>query len=448
LIVLVASVSVYRNLPGEREYSVFDTHPPTPYFHYRPIGTSRDRILIIHGLDASKSVVNVFSYALADAGFEVFAIDLPGHGDSPARFSGLDARDAVDQVLQRLGPETLAIGHSLGGAVLLDVANDRRIPKLVLYSPAPTPLETVQADRILVLEGEFDPGHIREFASRIRDTATGSVDVRDMPWTGHSGGLLKPWTTSKAIEWLGGEVDKTNSTVRLLLLGIALISGVGAACALLGMLPIAVTKPANHPVSRVLSHYVLGALAATLIASYIPLFSWLRLYATHYLIAIVFLTGVALIVRFRPILKTSGRNLLVALVATGVVIALLRIVVSEIATMTLSAERWWRFPVIAALSLPLFFADEALLRPARWTWRSTALVLVTRVVLGAVVVTGGLILYRESAFLLLMMHGVILLWMLLWLGGHLVRRHTDAFSAALFAALLQAWVFSALFVIT
>jgi hypothetical protein len=142
------------------------------------------------------------------------------------------------------------------------------------------------------------------------------------------------------------------------------------------------------------------------------------------------------------------RNVLVSVTATTALSGILALVVSEVAMMTLSGGRWWRFPVIAAFGFPLFFVEETLFRTARFVSRATLLFVVARVALAAAVVTGGLILYRDAAFLLLMMHAVVLLWVLLWFCGHIVRRHSDAFAAALFAALVQAWVFSALFVVT
>ena len=43
---------------------------------------------------------------------------------------------------------------------------------------------------------------------------------------------------------------------------------------------------------------------------------------------------------------------------------------------------------------------------------------------------------------------ITIFWMALWLGGEFVRKRTDPFAAAIFAALVQAWTFSALFVTT
>src|SRR4029079_6559745 len=101
---------------------------------------------------------------------------------------------------------------------------------------------------------------------------------------------------------------------------------------------------------------------------------------------------------------------------------------------TLSGTRWWRFPAISLLGFPLRLADQAMVRPV--------MALVSRMMVGAIVVTAGLTLHRDAAFLLLLMPAVLGFWIVLWFLTGAVRRRTDAFSAALFAALIQGWVFS------
>ena len=164
ILVLIGAAVAYERLPGQRESGTFDTSPPTPYFRYTPAGSSRGRILAVHGLNASKNVLNILAYALSDAGFEVFSIDMPGHGDSATAFNAMRARDAVDQVFERLAPDTV-LGHSLGGSLLLDVMHERHVKNMVLFSPAPVPLESIQADRMLVLVGQFDPPRLRSFGA-------------------------------------------------------------------------------------------------------------------------------------------------------------------------------------------------------------------------------------------------------------------------------------------
>jgi hypothetical protein len=49
----------------------------------------------------------------------------------------------------------------------------------------------------------------------------------------------------------------------------------------------------------------------------------------------------------------------------------------------------------------------------------------------------------------LIIHFIVLLWMVLWFAGELIRRRTqDPMATAVFTALVQAWVFAAIFVRT
>ena len=89
----------------------------------------------------------VYSYlemipALADAGYRVLAIDLPGFGlsDKPASpdVYTLDAMSRiVGETVTRLGVDRFAfVGHSMGGAIGLSLARQRntRVEKLVLVN--------------------------------------------------------------------------------------------------------------------------------------------------------------------------------------------------------------------------------------------------------------------------------------------------------------------------
>src|SRR5262249_42217065 len=137
LILFVAASSIYFRLPGARTFGIFPIDPPTPYFHYSPIGESRGRILVVHGLDASKELMNVLCFGLAESGLDVYSIDLPGHGDSTSGFNGLKGKHVVETVLDRLGPNTAVLGHSFGASLLMDLAAERDFGSMVLLSPPP-----------------------------------------------------------------------------------------------------------------------------------------------------------------------------------------------------------------------------------------------------------------------------------------------------------------------
>ena len=99
--------------------------------------------------------------------------------------------------------------------------------------------------------------------------------------------------------------------------------------------------------------------------------------------------------------------------------------------------------LIVLLSLPLFLADEVLIRPIPSRWKAAGIVLLTRAMMSAVAITAALVWNREAVFLALIIHLLLILWMALWFcAGTLYRRTADPFSAAFFVSLLQAWLFA------
>jgi pimeloyl-ACP methyl ester carboxylesterase len=447
LLVLVISGTVYYRLPGSRESGSFDTVPPTPYLHYRPTGTLQGRVLVAHGLDSSSHVMNLLSYGLADAGFEVFSIDFPGHGESRAGFNAIQARNVVGQVLDKLGPDTAVLGHSFGGGVLLDLADERPIERMVLFSPAPTPLQQLQAEHILVFEGQFEPGRIRAFAAQVESNARGTYQFRDLAWTGHSGGLFRPSVIASVAGWLGGDTSSIQTETRLALLLLMLLSS-----ATLGLTILAGFKPVPligepQPLRLSLLHYTLAAIVAAAVLAVVSVAAWLRIFAMDYLIGFFFLIGVLLLTRCGRLMLRSPRFWIGIVAACYLILVPGNLVASELFHTVASGERWWRVPAIFALSLPVFLADEHLLRPLRPWLSAAAGIVVTRIVIGAVAVSGALILNRDAAFLLLLAHLAVIFWIALWFAAGAVRRRTNPFTAACFAAIVQAWFFAALFVI-
>ncbi|HLH31446.1 MAG TPA: hypothetical protein VKY31_09605, partial [Terriglobia bacterium] len=72
----------------------------------------------------------------------------------------------------------------------------------------------------------------------------------------------------------------------------------------------------------------------------------------------------------------------------------------------------------------------------------------TRTLIAACIATGALVLSRESAFLVLLLLLFLLFWLMLWFTTAFVARHVrNPVAAAVFAALVQGWMFAAWFVI-
>lgn len=118
---------------------------PMAWLHYPAAGNKPDarRIVLVHGSSARGRSMHVLARALADAGFDVAALDMRGHGDSGPRgqaaYIGQLEDDVEDfmRAVPHAGPSTLA-GFSSGGGFALRVAGGTRqdlFDRYVLLSP-------------------------------------------------------------------------------------------------------------------------------------------------------------------------------------------------------------------------------------------------------------------------------------------------------------------------
>ncbi|KXF76963.1 hypothetical protein ATN84_13280 [Paramesorhizobium deserti] len=93
---------------------LFEPDKPTP---------SARTSLVVHGWGSRTADMLAIIDALLKAGERVVSIDLPGHGASPGRaLNMVQAIAAVDAAWRQYGPFHAMIGHSFGGAVIVNVA--------------------------------------------------------------------------------------------------------------------------------------------------------------------------------------------------------------------------------------------------------------------------------------------------------------------------------------
>ncbi len=90
-----------------------------------PLGT----VVVLHGFEMSKEVMGAFAALMADAGFEVVLVDLPGHGESDSGNVTYGIREAAAvnalrrELELRSAPRPfIGFGVSLGGSVALRAA--------------------------------------------------------------------------------------------------------------------------------------------------------------------------------------------------------------------------------------------------------------------------------------------------------------------------------------
>lgn len=89
-----------------------------PTWSWRADGTVRGRVLLVHGWSARALVMTAFVEPLLRKGFDVVALDLPGHGESQGhRLSVPSGAQAVQAVAAAHGGITGLIAHSLGGPI-------------------------------------------------------------------------------------------------------------------------------------------------------------------------------------------------------------------------------------------------------------------------------------------------------------------------------------------
>jgi pimeloyl-ACP methyl ester carboxylesterase len=436
-------------LEPRQESGILPIQPSTPYTRY--LGNrAPGPILVIHGLDTSKQVMHLICAALADSGFEVYAIDLPGHGDSSARFQTDLAQQAIWNAKRFLGEKTIVLGHSLGAGLLLDLAATEQFTTMVLLAPPPVPIANIHANRVLIAAGEFDFPPIRGFMPIATDIGEGKADLWVLPWGGHSAPILNPHHVRRIVEWIGGEAGKTRTVARIFWIAVMFCAAITVGVAFLpGRTAI---QPIGVPAKATIVRYITACGGALLLLKVANPVSWLRLFATDYLIGFFSVTGLLLLALVGG--RTAGPRTLraspyiVAALAAAFVIAVPGLIVAgSVLDLSLSAGRWWRFPSIAAATLPMFLADEITIRRIRPYWKSNAIALLTRGLLLASILTGVLTLNRESEFLVLIAPLITIFWIALWFATGVVHRHTQSpFAAALFATLVQGWAFASWFV--
>ncbi len=127
-------------IAGLREISFAAAGDPPVAAWYAP-GTNRAAVILVHGVGADRSALVAETRFLADAGFAVLALDLPGQGASGGEtFWGVPERRAISAAVDWLGqrpevdPRRIgAFGMSMGSYVLVQAAAlDQRLRAVVL----------------------------------------------------------------------------------------------------------------------------------------------------------------------------------------------------------------------------------------------------------------------------------------------------------------------------
>ena len=93
-------------------------------------------VLLVHGWQGRGTQLGQFVGPLVRTGRLVIAVDAPGHGDSPARFTPVAFADALLCVKEQFGALDGIVAHSMGAvAVMAAVRGGLRAASLALIAP-------------------------------------------------------------------------------------------------------------------------------------------------------------------------------------------------------------------------------------------------------------------------------------------------------------------------
>ena len=80
-----------------------------------------ERVLLVHGWNGRAGQFHAIAQSCHDAGLDVTALDLPGHGKSDDRHTALpEFVDAISEIYAHHGPFDHVIGHSIGAIAVLN----------------------------------------------------------------------------------------------------------------------------------------------------------------------------------------------------------------------------------------------------------------------------------------------------------------------------------------
>lgn len=135
------------------ERSTIRTHGlPIPAMDHKRVqiyrwGEAKEgRVLLLHGWGGRGTQMGAFIEPLQQRGFEIIALDAPGHGLSEGKQSSLPQfANALQRTIAQVGSVEAVITHSFGGAALAYAGHQGlRFGKAVLVAPPSDPSDFVQ----------------------------------------------------------------------------------------------------------------------------------------------------------------------------------------------------------------------------------------------------------------------------------------------------------------
>jgi len=468
-----------------------------PRITNEPPGT----VILLHGLAANRRIMMYLASEFAGHGLQVYALDFPGHGDSMDSFSFAKSADCAAAAVESLSKsgridtaKTVLVGHSMGAAIAIGMADRVPVAATIAISPAPMTLPKRIPSNLLVFSGQYELGVLHRAAEALFRAAGGNrdapedfaqkraFDLRYVVHATHTSLITDRNVAHQSERWimqaLFPEIAPETLALNLDLAPYATADRgrhrlAGAILGLVGVLilfPFCATlvtsissrphaEPDGTRPSYALSlvETAVAALAGVLLLVLgVPL-KFLHMYTADYLLSLLLIVGLVLLILNRTYIKevwppNVSSLVVAAILGFGVLLAVGGWLNWQLDDAWLNAPRWLRFAGALPIAYVFCSAEELVLGPV-YSGRRRALRFGVSLLLRLEIFLACLLAYYK------LMSGQVLIPLLfVFLAAFSIlqrlaadgvrKRSGSATAAILFSAILAAWFVAAVFPLT
>lgn len=478
-----------------------DCRTPATILDPPPSVNTMGSVVLLHGLGANRRTMMYLGSDFAGHGFRSYLLDMSGHGDNKDPFTFAKAEECADATTELLGragqadpTKTILVGHSMGGAIAIRMADRYPVAATIAISPAPLVLPRRMPANLSVFSGQYDLWPVKRQVDELAAAASGqrtrpsdfaekrAVQFQIVPHGTHTSLIIDGDVAHAAELWameaLFPSTDAKTLSLNLALatydtlnlgrrrlagvffgfVGLAfLFPAVATLVASMAGPPQTETALARPPyVVLVVEESVCALISVPILALAIPL-RFLHLYDGDYLASLLLLSATMLLI---PNRKLARQNLsmsvkgLVAATATGVAVVLATGAWFnwQLGDLWMNGPRWLRFAALLPVAWIFCFAEEVVLGPVETGKRRTvrfAVFLVMRLELWLACVLAYYTLASGQVLIGVLVIGLALFSILQRAAIDVFRRRTGSATAgAAFGAILAAWFIAAVFPLT
>jgi pimeloyl-ACP methyl ester carboxylesterase/uncharacterized membrane protein len=457
--------------------------------------------VIFHGIAASRRLMLTLGQQFVSAGLRVFLVDFPGHGDSidPFSFSRVEscAVETVDTLARHneITPgRTVLVGHSMGGAVAMRLADQFPTAATIAISPAPMvevrwlPRNAVlfspprrMPNNLLIFTGAFEPSIIHEASEALLRDAGGertsdsdfaekrAAQLVIVPTGAHTSLIFDPRVARRSILWtrraLGPNAPQLN---------LNYVPEIGSALGMLGiilLLRLAVdviahffgtsesatrnlALPSTGRTAFSLALWTIVSFAVVALLQLIAPLRFLHILSGDYYASFTLVAGLVLLLLIwmrssrdswnanAADALTPSRGFLEArrlspLLFSACYAMLILFAVGawlnwQTTDLWMNAVRWWRFALIVPFGLPFYLAEERVLGAPDATprLRRWTLFLALRVIAWVPMALALLVFHNDQILIILLAPFLLFVAVAQRAGADSVRRRTGSAGAA------------------